>query len=58
MRFLERLESERRALPEMKIFHAHSRTRMRAQGILQLSQGLFGYTAGSCSGHLMGTVLK
>src|SRR4051812_44773938 len=33
-------EDERRTLREMGIFHSHPRTRMRAQGILWLSQGL------------------
>lgn len=40
MKLLELSEDERRTLREMGIFHAHPRTRMRAQGILRLSQGL------------------
>ncbi|MFB9246082.1 helix-turn-helix domain-containing protein, partial [Massilia antarctica] len=33
-------EDEGRTLREMGIFHPHPRTRMRAQGVLRLSQGL------------------
>ena len=40
MKLLELSQEERRTLREMGIFHAHPRTRMRAQGILRLSQGL------------------
>jgi transposase len=40
MKRLELSEEERRTLREMGIFHSHPRTRMRAQGILRLSQGL------------------
>jgi transposase len=40
MKRLELSEDERRTLREMGIFHPHPRTRMRAQGILRLSQGL------------------
>lgn len=40
MKLLELSKDERRTLREMGIFHAHTRTRMRAQGILRLSQGL------------------
>lgn len=40
MKHLELSKDERRTLREMGIFHAHPRTRMRAQGILRLSQGL------------------
>ena len=40
MKNLELSEDERRTLREMGIFHPHPRTRMRAQGILRLSQGL------------------
>jgi hypothetical protein len=40
MKLLELSKDERRTLREMGIFHAHPRTRMRAQGILRLSQGL------------------
>jgi len=40
MKHLELSEVERRTLPEMGVFHPHPRTRMRAQGILQLSPGL------------------
>jgi transposase len=37
---LDLSEDERRTLREMGIFHPHPRTRMRTQGVLQLSQGL------------------
>lgn len=37
---LELSENEQRTLREMGIFHPHPRTRMRAQGILRLAQGL------------------
>jgi transposase len=40
MKHLELSEDERRTLREMGVFHPHPRTRMRAQGILRLSQGL------------------
>lgn len=40
MKRLELSKDERRTLREMGIFHAHPKTRMRAQGILRLSQGL------------------
>jgi transposase len=40
MKLLELSQEERRTLREMGIFHAHPRTRMRAHGILRLSQGL------------------
>lgn len=40
MKRLELSADERRTLREMGIFHPHPRTRMRAQGILRLSQGL------------------
>lgn len=40
MKNLELSEDERRTLREMGIFHPHPRTRMRAQGILRLSQDL------------------
>jgi transposase len=40
MKHLELSEDERRTLREMGVFHPHARTRMRAQGILRLSQGL------------------
>jgi hypothetical protein len=33
-------DAERRTLRNMGIFHPHPRARMRAQGILRLSQGL------------------
>lgn len=33
-------EDEQRTLREMGIFHPHPRSRMRAQGVLRLSQGL------------------
>jgi hypothetical protein len=39
MKRLELSEDERRTPREMGIFHPHPRTRMRAQGILRLSQG-------------------
>jgi transposase len=40
MKRLELSEDERRTLREMGIFHPHPRTRMRALGILRMSQGL------------------
>jgi transposase len=40
MKHLELSEDERRTFREMGIFQPHPRTRMRAQGILRLSQGL------------------
>ncbi|WP_374710542.1 helix-turn-helix domain-containing protein [Massilia pseudoviolaceinigra] len=40
MKLLVLSKDERRTLREMGIFHSHPRTRMRAQGILRLSQGL------------------
>jgi len=40
MKNLELSEDERRTLREMGIFHPYPRSRMRAQGILRLSQGL------------------
>lgn len=40
MKRLDLSNEERRTLREMGIFHPHPRTRMRAQGILRLSQGL------------------
>lgn len=40
MKHLELTEDEQRTLREMGVFHPHPRTRMRAQGILRLSQGL------------------
>jgi hypothetical protein len=40
MKLLLLSKEERRTLREMGIFHRHPRTRMRAQGILRLSQGL------------------
>jgi transposase len=40
MKHLELSEDERRRLREMDVFHPHARTRMLAQGILRLSQGL------------------
>lgn len=40
MKHLELTEHEQRTLREMGVFHPHPRTRMRAQGILRLSQGL------------------
>lgn len=40
MKNLELTEAEQRTLREMGVFHPHPRTRMRAQGILRLSQGL------------------
>ena len=40
MKLFELTVDERRTLREMGIFHAHPRTRMRAQGIIRLSQGL------------------
>ena len=40
MKHLELTEDEQRTMREMGVFHPHPRTRMRAQGILRLSQGL------------------
>ena len=40
MKLLELSKDERRTLREMGIFHQDPRTRMRAQGVLRLSQGL------------------
>jgi len=40
MKHLELSEDERRTLREVGVFHPHPRTRMRAQGILRLIQGL------------------
>jgi hypothetical protein len=40
MKRLMLYDAERRTLRDMGIFHPHPRTRMRAQGILRLSQGL------------------
>jgi hypothetical protein len=40
MTHLELSEDERRTLHEMGGFHPHPRTRVRAQGILRLGQGL------------------
>ena len=40
MKHLELTEDEQRTLREMGVFHPRPRTRMRAQGILRLSQGL------------------
>jgi hypothetical protein len=40
MKLPELSKDERRTLREVGIFHPHPRTRMRAQGILRLSQGL------------------
>jgi transposase len=40
MKHLELTEDEQRTLREMGVFHPHPRTRMRAQGILRLNQGL------------------
>jgi transposase len=40
MKHLELTEDEQRTLREIGVFHPHPRTRMRAQGILRLSQGL------------------
>jgi hypothetical protein len=40
MKRLDLSEGERRMLRELGVFHPHPRTRMRAQGILRLSQGL------------------
>jgi transposase len=40
MKLLMLSEAERRTLRDMGIFHPHPRARMRAQGILRLSQGL------------------
>lgn len=53
MKHLELSGDERRTLREMGIFHPHPRTRMRAQGILRLSQGLtLQQTADEFSVHL------
>jgi transposase len=40
MKRLELTEDEQRTLREMGVLHPHPRTRIRAQGILRLSQGL------------------
>lgn len=40
MKLLELSKDKRRTFREMGIFHAHPKTRMRAQVILRLSQGL------------------
>lgn len=40
MKLLILSDAERRTLRDMGIFHPHPRARMRAQGILRLSQGL------------------
>lgn len=40
MKHLQLSEVEQCTLREMGVFHPHPRTRMRAQGILRLSQGL------------------
>lgn len=40
MKHLKLSEDERRTLREMGVFHPHPRTRMRARGVLRLSQGL------------------
>ena len=40
MKHLELSGEEQRTLREMGVFHPHPRTRMRAQGLLRLSQGL------------------
>lgn len=40
MKLLVLSKDEQQTLREMGIFHGHPRTRMRAQGILRLSQGL------------------
>ena len=40
MKLVELSKDEQRTLREMGVFHQHPRTRMRAQGILRLSQGL------------------
>ena len=40
MKLVELSRDEQRTLREMGVFHPHPRTRMRAQGILRLSQGL------------------
>ena len=40
MKLLLLTKAEQRTLREMGIFYGHARTRMRAQGILRLSQGL------------------
>lgn len=40
MKHLELSGEEQRTLREMGVFHPHPRTRMRAQGVLRLSQGL------------------
>ena len=40
MKRLMSSDTECRTLRDMRIFHPHPRTRMRAQGILRLSQGL------------------
>jgi transposase len=40
MKLVELSKDKQRTLREMGVFHPHPRTRMRAQGILRLSQGL------------------
>jgi len=40
MKLLELSKDDQRTLREMRIFHPHARTRMGAQGVLRLSQGL------------------
>ena len=53
MKHLDLSGDERRTLREMGVFHPHPRTRMRAQGILRLSQGLtLQQTADEFSVHL------
>lgn len=53
MKHLKLSEDERRTLREMGVFHPHPRTRMRAQGVLRLSQGLtLQRTADEFGGHL------
>lgn len=53
MKHLELSADERRTLREIGIFHPHPKTRMRAQGILRLSQGLtLQHTADEFSVHL------
>lgn len=53
MKLLSLTKEEQRTLRDMGIYHAHPRTRMRAQGILRLSQGLtLQQTADEFSVHL------
>lgn len=40
MKLLLLTKEEQRTLRDMGVYHSHPRTRMRAQGILRLSQGL------------------